>query len=78
VLRQMNHLLSKTINAWDTFRQGQIQYFCLPSSDAFADPSWAVYLARIDKNFAELHDLRSSLQYQTELFENMTNNVSCL
>lgn len=33
-------------------------------------------MAAIDKNVTELRDLYSTLQYQTELFENMTNSVS--
>jgi hypothetical protein len=76
VLRQFTNLLSKTIKAWETFKGGEIRYFYVPHSDVLADTSWAIYLAAIDKNITELEDLRSSLQHQTELFENMTNSVS--
>jgi len=76
VLRQFTNLLSKTIKAWETFKGGEIRYFYLPHSDALADTSWGIYLAAIDKDITELQDLRSSLQHQTELFENMTNSVS--
>jgi hypothetical protein len=76
VLRQFSHLLSKTINAWDTFNNGEIRYFYKPHSDELAEESWVTYLAAIEKDVTELRDLRGSLQYQTELFENMTNSVS--
>lgn len=76
VLRQFSHLLSKTINTWDTFNNGEIRYFYKPHSDELADASWVTYMAAIDKNVTELRDLYSTLQYQTELFENMTNSVS--
>jgi hypothetical protein len=76
VLRQFTNLLSKTITAWETFKDGEIRYFYVPHSDALADVSWGIYLAAIDKDVTELQDLRSSLQHQTELFENMTNSVS--
>jgi hypothetical protein len=76
VLRQFTNLLSKTITAWETFKGGEIRYFYVPYSDILADTSWAIYLTAIDKDITELQDLRSSLQHQTELFENMTNSVS--
>jgi len=76
VLRQFNNLLSKTIKAWDTFNSGEIRYFYKPHSDELAEPFWVTYLAAIDKDVTELRDLQSSLQHQTELFENMTNSVS--
>ena len=75
VLRQFTHLLSKTIDAWETFKDGEIRYFNQFDSDALAEASWGVYLAAIDKDVTELRDLRSSLIHQTELFENMTNSV---
>lgn len=78
VLRQFNHLLSKTINAWDNFNNGEIRYFYRPHSDELAEEAWVTYLAAIEKDVTELRDLRDSLQYQTELFENMTNSVSSL
>ncbi|KAF4636197.1 hypothetical protein G7Y89_g1892 [Cudoniella acicularis] len=75
VLRQFNYLLSKTIDAWDNFNNGEIRYFYKPHSDELADPAWIPYLAAIDKDVTELRDLRNTLQYQTELFENMTNSL---
>jgi len=78
VLRQFTHLISKTINSWETFKDGEIRYFSLPESDASAQASWGGYLASIDKDVTELRDLRASLIHQTELFENMTNSVCFL
>jgi len=75
ILRQFAHLLLKTINAWETFKAGEIRYFNLPDTEAPAQTSWGSYLAAIDKDVTELRDLRSSLMHQTELFENMTNSV---
>ena len=76
VLRQFTHVLSKTIDSWDTFKDGEIRYLNLPDSESLADASWGNLLAAIDKDVIELRDLRSSLQHKTELFENMTNSVS--
>lgn len=75
VLRQFTHLLSKTIDAWETFKDGEVKYFNLPGSEALAQASWGKYLAAIDKDVIELRDLRSSVIHQTELFENMTNSI---
>jgi hypothetical protein len=76
VLRQFTHLLSKTIDAWDTFKDGEIRYFYIPHSENLADVARGTYLASIDRDVTELRDLRSSLYYHTELFENMTNSVT--
>lgn len=78
VLRQFTHLLSKTIDSWETFKDGEIRYFNHPDSEGLANPSWGTYLAAIDKDVAELRNLRSSLLHQTELLENMTNSISML
>ena len=75
IFRQFTQLLSKTIDAWETFKSGEIRYFNLPDSETPAKISWGSYLAAIDKDVTELKDLRSSLMHQTELFENMTNTV---
>jgi hypothetical protein len=73
MLRQMTHLLSKTISSWDTFNNGDVGLF-----SPAGDPSWGAYLTRIDRHIAELRGLRNSLQYRIEIFENITNSVSCL
>ncbi|KAK0113336.1 hypothetical protein ONS96_014201 [Cadophora gregata f. sp. sojae] len=75
VLRQFTHVLSKTIDSWDTFKDGEIRYLNLPDSENLADATWGNLLAAIDKDVIELRDLRSSLQHKTELFENMTNSI---
>ena len=75
VLRQFTKLLSKTITAWETFKDGEIRYFYIPHTNELTENSWGTYLAAIDKDVTELRDFRSSLQYQTELFENMTNSL---
>jgi hypothetical protein len=62
ILRQFTHLLSKTIDSWETFKDGEIRYFNL--SEAQAD--WGRYLAAIDKDVTELRDLRSSLLHITQ------------
>jgi hypothetical protein len=49
VLRQFTHLLSKTIDAWETFKDGEIRYFNLPDSEALAQEAWGSHLAAIDK-----------------------------
>ena len=75
VLRQFTHLMSRTIDAWETFKDGEIRYFNGVDSETLADAIRGRYLAAIDKDVTELRDLRSSLIHQTELFENMTNSV---
>jgi hypothetical protein len=75
VLRQFTQLLSKTIDAWETFKDGEIRYFHLPDSDSARQATWGALMAEIDKEVTELQDLRSSLLHRTELFENMTNSV---
>jgi hypothetical protein len=74
-LRKFTILLSKIIASWETFKDGEIRYFYIPHTDELAESSWGIYLAAIDKNVTELRDLRSSLQHQTELFENMMNSL---
>jgi len=74
-LRQFTHVLSKTIDSWQKFKDGELRYFTLPDSEVFAQASWGGYLAAIDKDVTELRSLRSSVIHQTELFENMTNSV---
>lgn len=75
MLRQFTHVLSKTIDAWETFKDGEIGYFNIPDSETLADASWGSLLAAIDQDVIELGDLRSSLLHRTDLFENMTNSV---
>jgi hypothetical protein len=67
--------LSKSIDSWESFKDGELRYFCAPESEALANPTWGQYLAAIDKDVIELRDLQISLLHQTELFENMTNSV---
>ncbi|CAG8957343.1 hypothetical protein HYFRA_00010769 [Hymenoscyphus fraxineus] len=76
ILRQFTHLLSKTIDSWERFKEGEMRYFNLPNSDSLAQPSWGAYLAETDKNVTDLRDLRSSLLHHTDLFENMTNSIT--
>lgn len=75
MLRQFSQTLSKIIDTWQTFKDGEIRYFNNPDSDSLADPAWGSLLAAIDKNVTELRVLRSSLIHRTDLFENMTNSV---
>lgn len=75
VLRQFANLLLKTIVAWETFKDGEIGYFYAPQGGDLGEVSWRTYVAAIDKDVTELKDLRSSLQYQTDLFENMITNL---
>jgi hypothetical protein len=71
-LRQLNNNISKTINAWEEFNDGSFQYFRLPPSDPSAT-RYGRYLATIDKQFRKLGNLRSSLLYEQEFFEDMIN-----
>ena len=75
VLRQFTNLLSKTITAWETFKDGEIRHFYVPHTNDLAESSWGTHLAAIDKDVSELRDFWGSLQHQTEQFENMTNSL---
>ncbi len=73
--RQFTHLVSKTIDAWETFKDGEIHYFVLPDSEANTRASWWALVADIDKDVTELKKLRGSLLYRTEFFGAMTTSV---
>jgi len=75
ILRQFTHVLSKTIDTWQTFKDGELRYFTTSDSEVLAQAIWGRYLAIIDRDVTELRTLRSSVIHQTELFENMTNSV---
>ncbi|KAL3426855.1 hypothetical protein PVAG01_00364 [Phlyctema vagabunda] len=76
ILRQFTDLLSQAIDAWETFKAGEVRYFNLPESEQLARSLWSSYLAAIDKDVTVLKGLKRSLQHQTELFENMTNSLA--
>jgi len=76
VLRQILHLLSKSIDSWDVFKDDEILYFSTPGSNDITQPSWGSYLAEIDKYFVDLRRSRSDIQHQIELFQNAINLVS--
>ncbi|RDW64274.1 hypothetical protein BP5796_10776 [Coleophoma crateriformis] len=76
ILRQFTNLISKTIDTWETFKDGEIRYFYSPESEQLAQAHWGDLLAAIDKDVTDLKDLRRSLYYHTELFENMTNSLA--
>ena len=74
-MRQFTVVISGILSSWETFKDGEIRYFYIPHTDELAERSWGTYLAAIDQNVTELRDLRSSLQHQTQLLEDMTNSL---
>jgi hypothetical protein len=77
ILRQFTHLITKSIDAWEVFKGGEIHYFDLsPDTNVATQATWGALLAEIDSNFRELETLRKELLHRTELFETMTTNVT--
>jgi len=76
VLRRYTNHLAKTISSWETFKDGEIQYFFRPNSHVLAESTFGVHLAAVNRDVEELIVLKKSLEHQTEMFENMANSVN--
>jgi len=75
-LQQVADLLSKTIDAWDTFRNGDIGYFSgLELASGRSGSSFRVLLT-VDKNMLELRDLRQEVENQKRLLENLEREIT--
>ncbi len=77
-LREFTNLLSRTITAWERFFNQETWCFCASDSQQLDLPSWSGYFTAMEKDIRELQDLRSSLQHQTDMLENLINSVGVL
>ena len=74
LFRLLYNALVKTIESWEQFENGEIQYFDIVGQITLRR-AWESYLAGIEKNITELKFLRRSLQQKIEMFDNMRNGV---
>ena len=74
MLRLLHNALTKTIESWENFEEGEIQYFQVEDKDILR-MDWSRYLEGIEKDMAELRLLRTSLHQKIEMFDNKRNGV---
>ncbi|KXX79435.1 hypothetical protein MMYC01_203492 [Madurella mycetomatis] len=74
-LQQVSTLLSKTIDAWDTFHSGDMSYFSELESSSGRSGSFFRLLLTVDKYMSELRDLRQEVENQKRLLENLEREV---
>ena len=70
LMQQILHLLTLTLDAWETFSDGDIGYFS--NLEATNDKS---FLLAIDKHMSELGDLRKSVSNQRDLLQSLSRKV---
>ena len=74
LLRLLHNSLVKVIESWESFENGEIQYFEVNEQETHRR-GWGSYFAAIEKNMTELRFLRRLLQQRIEMFDNMRNGV---
>lgn len=74
-IRRFRDAISSTIDAWDVFEKGQIEYLQTTGSDSLR-LRWEVYVAAARGNASELKSLRELLANKLELFNSMRDGVS--
>lgn len=77
LLRLLNNSLVKTIDSWERFEAGEIQYFRLGHHDS-SRTLWNKYLSDIEKDVTELRFLSRSLQQRIDMFDHLRDGVSSL
>ena len=77
LLRLLHNALIITIESWEDFESGEIQYFDVQEHQALR-VIWDAYLAAISKEISELRFLRRLLQQKIEMFDNKKSGVSTL
>jgi len=75
LLRLLHNALVKTIEAWEHFKTGEVQYFEMPEYQTLRK-TWEAYLAGVNKDMTELRFLRRSLQQRIEMYDNKRGGVS--
>lgn len=77
LLRLLHNALVITIESWEGFESGEIQFFDVQEHQALR-VIWDAYLAAISKEISELRFLRRSLQQKIEMFDNKKSGASTL
>ncbi|GAB1310598.1 hypothetical protein MFIFM68171_00808 [Madurella fahalii] len=75
-LQQVSTLLSKTIDAWKAFHDGEMSYFSALESPSERAGSFFRLLLTIDKYMLELRDLRQEVENQKRLLENLEREIT--
>ncbi|KAK3692167.1 hypothetical protein B0T22DRAFT_435486 [Podospora appendiculata] len=77
-LQQIITLLSKTVDAWDTFKEGDMGYFSglEPLGSTERSGSSSRLLLTIDKHISEVRDLRKEVEAQRQLLESLEREVT--
>ena len=74
MLRLLHNSLVKVLESWESFKNGETQYFEANEQETHRRV-WGSYFAAIEKNMTELRFLRRLLQKRIEMFDNMRNGV---
>ena len=77
ILRLLHNALVITIESWEDFESGELQYFEAQEHEALR-VTWDAYLAAIRKDISELRFLRRMLQQKIEMFDNKKSGASTL
>lgn len=75
LLRLLFNSLVRFIEAWESFADGEVQYFEIRDQDPLRQ-IWETYLASMEKDMAELRFLRSALDQRIQALNNKRNGVS--
>jgi hypothetical protein len=73
VLRRFHDLLLKTLEAWEDFADGELQYFNTNSETL--DKLWDRYYESLSNDVSELVYLRRSLLQRIQTFDRMKDGV---
>lgn len=74
LLRLLHNALVRTIETWERFERGQIQYFEVENQEILRN-TWDGFLADIENDFDELCSFRTTLQQKIATFNDMRNGV---
>lgn len=67
--------LVRFIESWESFTEGEVQYFEVRDQDALRK-IWEIYLASMEKDVAELRFLRRALDQRIQALNNKRSGVS--
>jgi hypothetical protein len=74
ILRQFKQLIAKTVEAWESFEEGEVRFFDAPIP-GLSEIRKASLLGVIRKQVSDLKGLHKTLSEKTEMFDNMQSRV---
>lgn len=77
LLRLLHNSLVITIESWEDFESGEIQYFEAQEHEVLR-VTWDAYLAAIIKDISELRFLQRLLEQKIGMFDNKKSGASTL